>query len=161
MRISSFERGRNVSLGEAATWFVSISSTIFIVFERVEKFSSKADLELYYLILTVKRTAFDRPWHMAVSRFFDKIFGRGNQLRIIYFPSFFRTFAFTSVVTGCISVFIITQDGLWHIKGEGTAFIIAYMISIALDYIVFAKTRTILRMSSANHTIIRHLYTYY
>jgi len=43
-----------MSVAVAFVSFLSISGLILLVFERVEKYSSKPDLELYYLLLTVK-----------------------------------------------------------------------------------------------------------
>src|SRR4051794_6960456 len=97
MQISNPQDVR-MSLEAAAAWFASVCAAIFVIFERVEKLSSKSDLELYYLLITVERTSLSSPWHIAPIRFFDKIFGTGKLVGPVLFPRLLRVIVFTTVM---------------------------------------------------------------
>jgi hypothetical protein len=137
-----------VSFAAAGAWFISICAAIFVAFERVETFSSKADLELYYLLITVNRTEYGSPWHLAVARFFDKIFGKRQYLHFVDAPSLYRVAIFTLAVHAGLFIWIVASDGLFHVKGVVTVVALSFVICVILHYAVFAKTRILTRLSS-------------
>jgi hypothetical protein len=145
-----------MSVKEALAWFVAIALFIFGTFERVEKYSSKADLDTYYLMLTIKRDRVGSLWHRAVRRFFDRVFGRGVKLRSFVFPRFSRVLIITGMIHMAIYIFVLCSTAL----SEGFMFhgisyhgvlapVAASFISCApLDYVSFGKTRLLITCAS-------------
>jgi hypothetical protein len=134
-----------MSLSAGAAWFISISGLILLTFERVEKYSSEADLELYYLLLTVKRPAGTHPWHAALSSFFDSIFGEGWTSGPLYAPLWSRVALFSLVVHLAILLLILAGDNFDHARGWFFIAATAFLANLPCDYITFAKTRTFIK----------------
>ena len=103
-----------MSFAVAAGWFISASGLIILLFERVEKYSSKADLDLYYLLLTVKRKRGAVSWNSAVSTFFDKIFDDGRKFGPLFAPRLARVLLFSFLIYGLLVGTIVILDGLSH-----------------------------------------------
>jgi hypothetical protein len=92
---------------EAMVLYISVAGLIYLVFERVEKLSSKSDLELYYLLMTIKRENIASVWHNGILRFFDSVFGRGVRAGTLTLPRFSRVILFTALIHCLSYVFII------------------------------------------------------
>jgi hypothetical protein len=55
-----------MSFPAAMGWFSSAVAFILATFAFVEKFSSKEDLEKYYLLITVSRFKFSAQWYLLL-----------------------------------------------------------------------------------------------
>jgi hypothetical protein len=84
--------------GSAHGQFLSLETTILASFAFVEKYSSKDDLENYYLILTVKRNL-SVEWYASLIRFFDLLFAFHKRGARIALPSLMRVAFYTLVTT--------------------------------------------------------------
>jgi hypothetical protein len=71
-------------IDRAIEFYLMVSGAIYFVFERLERFSNKADLELYYRMLMIKRENLAPVWREAIIRFFDKLFGAGSRIARLF-----------------------------------------------------------------------------
>lgn len=141
-----------MSIWEAMAWFWSTFLGILLIFERVEKFSSKHDLEQYYLLLTVHPSKVSRPLHSAVSAFFDKIFGVGPRFGPIHSPSILRILIY-SFATTMFAVWVFND----RVKQFILVFFLAFISGVFFDYLSFSKTRTIIDRLSSSSGFLRYV----
>jgi hypothetical protein len=135
---------------DAIALYLSLASLIYVVFERVEKFSSKSDIEPYYLLITVKRQNIATVWHEGILRFFDRIFGRGLRVGTLTMPLFSRTVLLTASIHLIVYILFLRSVKL---STSGFAhpllpLLTSFVICVPFDFISFAKTRFIMQTAT-------------
>jgi hypothetical protein len=138
-----------MSLDRVIELYLTIAGVIYVVFERLEKYSSKSDLELYYLVITIKRENVIAVWHEATIRFFDKLFGIGLKLGSLILPRLSRVFLLTCSIH---LLFYILMFRSMPMSTFGNVTLLpivtSLVISVPFDFVSFAKTRLIIRAAS-------------
>jgi len=134
-------------IDRAIEFYLMVSGAIYFVFERLERFSNKADLELYYRMLTIKRENLAPVWREAIIRFFDKLFGAGARIGSLTFPLFSRVVLLTGLIH-LFAYFFLFRSMSMSIFG-GTVSLLqittSFLICLPFDFISFAKTRAIIQ----------------
>lgn len=125
--------------------------SILGIFAFVEKFSSKEDLEKYYLLITVNRFKFSAQWYLLLIKFVDVFFGF-HPYRRLMLPSVLRV----SVYTLCTTAIIFF--GLKSVRNFALLLLFPFLFSLPgnflFDYFNFLKTRLVLEFVAKRRTVI-------
>jgi len=138
-----------MSLDRVIELYLAIAGVIYVVFERLEKYSSKADLDLYYLVITIKRENVAAVWHEATIRFFDKLFGIGFRVGSLILPRLSRVLLLT-VAIHLLFYILVFRSMRMSTFGYVTLLpiVTSLLISLPFDLVSFGKTRLIIRAAS-------------
>jgi hypothetical protein len=131
-----------VTISQAMTWFSATAGSIFLPFVLVEKFSSKEDLENYYLLITVDRFKFNAQWYLLLIKFVDLFFGFHKIYGKLIVPSVFRVAAYTICINTIITLSLQLPFILLIVPGN-----------FLFDYLNFLKTRRVLEFVAKHRTV--------
>jgi hypothetical protein len=140
-------------------WFCATAPLIFAPFKIVETFSSEADLEHYYLLITAKRK-FSADWYLLLLKFVDLFFGF-HKVRSLMLPSVVLVFIYTILINLLVTIEIFSTKsivaGLTYIPATYIRSMSGWLIPTLIanfffNYINIYKSRRVISYVTINPT---------